>query len=334
MDFRLFLNAKNRIGAEDVIRLRREVFDDMIVSLAEADGIFALNDAAEETCPEWQTFFVEAMVDYCVNQAKPHGYVSATNAMWLMDRISKDGHVKSCTELELLVKIIERAHSVPENLAAFALKEVSTAVVEGNGVLLNNQKLRPGVIGQPEAKMIRRIMYAVGADGQIRISQAEVDVLFDLNDRTSEAENHPEWNDVFVKAVAAFLMMASGYASVSREVALRREEWLDEENKTDVAGFLSRSLSSVGELMRNGGWSEAFQDNTNIMNEAWRQRNREDELEAITAEPVTQSEAQWLSERIGRDGVLHENEKALLAYIKEEADHVDPALQPLLEKIA
>ncbi len=334
MDFRLFLNNKTRIDADDVVKLRREVFDDMIVSLAEADGVFALNDQIEDTCLEWRQFFVESMVDYCVNQAKPHGYVSATNAGWLKDRISKDGHVKSCTELELLVKIIERAHSVPETLASFALSEVAHAVIEGNGALMDNSALTPGVIGKPEAQMIRRIMYGVGADGQVKISQAEVEVLFDLNDRTSEADNHPEWNDVFVKAVAAYLMMAAGYASLSRQEALRRESWLDEEAESDVAGLLSRTLSSFGELMRNGDWSQAFQDETAANNETWRQRNREDELDMIAAEPVTQSEAMWLSERIGRDGVLHENEKALLAYINQEADHIDPALKPLIEKVA
>ena len=53
----------------------------------------------------------------------------------------------------------------------------------------------------------------------------------------------------------------------------------------------------------------------------------------MDAEPVTQSEAKWLSERIGRDGVLHENEKALLVYLNEEAEHIDPLLQPLLDKV-
>jgi len=334
MDFRLFLNSKTRIDVDDVVKLRREIFDDMVVSLEEADGVFVLNDAVNETCSEWKEFYVEALVDYCVNQAKPQGYVSATNAMWLKDRISDDGHVKSCTELELLVKIIEQAYSVPETLATFALNEVAHAVVEGNGTLMNNQKLSPGVIGKPEAQMIRRIMYGVGADGQIRISQAEVEILFDLNDRTSEADNHSEWNDVFVKAVAAYLMMASGYQSISRQEALRREKWLDEDTDLDVAGLLSRTLASFGDVMRGGTWTGAFENNASASQEAWRRRNREDELKMIAAEPVTQSEAQWLSERIGRDGILHENEQALLSYIKSEAEHIDPMLKPLLDKVA
>lgn len=333
MDFRLFLNSKDRIDAEDVVKLRREVFDDMIVSIAEAEGVFALNNVILDTCPEWEEFFVEALTDYCVNQARPSGYVSATNAMWLIDRISEDGHVRSDTELELLVKVIERATQVPETLATYALKQIAHAVIEGNGALVRDEHLIPGVIGKPEAQFIRRVMYGVGADGQVKISQAEVEVLFDLNDRTAEAENHPEWNDVFVKAVAAYLMMAAGYQSVSRETALRREEWLDE-NEIDVAGMLSRTLSSFGALMQSDAWAKGLEGGENASEEAWRQRNREDELDMIGSEPVTQTEAQWLVDRIGRDGVLHENEKALLSYIKQEAQHIDPVLNPLLDKVA
>jgi len=214
MDFRLFLKDGSKIVADDVIKLRREVFDDMIVSLPEAEGVFELNDLVDDTCAEWDAFFVEALTDYCVNQANPRGYVSDTNADWLIKQITRDGHVKSDTELELLVKIIERAHQVPDLMATFALKEVANAVLEGDGELLRDETLTRGVIGQPEAQLIRRIVYGVGADGQIKISRREVEVLFDLNDKTVETENHPEWHDVFVRAVAAYLMMSGGYQAL------------------------------------------------------------------------------------------------------------------------
>ena len=70
------------------------------------------------------------------------------------------------------------------------------------------------------------------------------------------------------------------------------------------------------------------------MDAAWRNRNREDELEAIGSEPVDQKESAWLVERIGRDGVLHENEKALLRYLKKESPQLNESLQPLLDKVA
>ncbi|MEM9278460.1 MAG: hypothetical protein AAGA76_07785 [Pseudomonadota bacterium] len=333
MNFRYFLKDASKIDAEDVIMFRREIFDDMVVSINEAESVFALNDEVSETCLEWDQFFVEVMTDYCVFQAKPQGYVTETIAEWLIGQIAKDGHVQSDSELELLIKIIERAKTVPDQLSAFALKEVAHAVLEGNGKLIGNERLVAGVIGEPEAKLIRRVMYGAGEGGRIAVSKEEVEVLFDLNDKTVEIENHPEWNDVFVKAVAAHLMMAVGYKALPREEVMRRQEWLDD-TSVDVAGMLSKTLSSFGELFRDNRFATATTNMQDRMDAAWRKRNREDELDAIGSEPVDHSEASWLVERIGRDGVLHENEKALIRFLKEESPQLDASLQPLLDKVA
>ena len=62
-DFTNLLQRPGVISAADVLHFRREVFRDGIVSQAEAEAVFALNDRAGETCPEWTEFFVEALVD-------------------------------------------------------------------------------------------------------------------------------------------------------------------------------------------------------------------------------------------------------------------------------
>ena len=333
MNFRYFLKDASKIDAEDVIMYRREVFDDLVVSRAEAEAVFELNDAVSHTCREWDQFFVEVMTDYMVNQSRPEGYISETNAEWLIKQVSKDGHVQSDSELELLVKVIERGNKVPDSLCSYALNEVAHAVLEGNGKLLCNENLTKGVIGAPEAKLIRRIMYGPGEGGRVAISHAEVETLFDLNDQTVEAQNHPEWNDVFVKAVAAHLMMASGYSALPPGEVLRREAWLDDAS-IDPAGMLVKTLNSFGALMRGESWQEAFQSDHNATEEAWRQRNRIQELDSIRSEPVDASEAKWLATRIGQDGVLHENEKALLSYLKKESPQLSESLDVLFEKVA
>ncbi|MEM9332247.1 MAG: hypothetical protein AAGA53_13040 [Pseudomonadota bacterium] len=333
MNFRYFLKDASKIDADDVITLRREVFDDMIVSMAEAESVFALNNDVSDTSVEWKQFFIEVMTDYCVYQAKPEGYVSATNAEWLIKQVSLDGHVRSDTELELLIRIIEVARSVPDRLAAYALKEVGNAVLQGDGELVCNSQLKKGVIGEAEAKLIRRVMYGAAVGGNVAISREEVEVLFELNDKTIEMENHPEWNDVFIKAVAAHLMMVSGYSALPREEVLRRDAWMDDVT-VDTAGMLSKTLSSFGSLFSDERFSSMGTSAKKQMDAAWRARNRNEELSEIGAEPVDSTEAQWLVERIGRDGVLHENEKALIRYLKEESPNLDASLQPLLEKVA
>jgi len=333
MDFNLFLQHKNRISAEDVIKFRREVFQDIVVSRAEAEGVFALNNSIEDRCREWNEFFVEVMVDYCVNQAKPKGYMSENNADWLIKHVMKDGRLDSNSELELIVKIIERASEVPTQFVAFALDQISTAVLEGNGQLLNDESLKAGVIGAAEANLIRRAIYGVGADGRIMISKDEVEVLFQLNDSTIEAENHPEWTDVFIKAVTCHLMAADGFRVIDRKEAMRREEWLND-TSIDLSGLLSKTLSSVGNLMSAAIFPETIDTKSGMVEAAWEKRNASLEMAEQISNAIDPDESHWLVERIGRDGVLHENEKALLQYLKKESPQIHPSLQPLLDKVA
>lgn len=333
MNYSHLLNHPDRIEPEDVLCFRGDVFGDAVVSLAEAESVFALNDAVHKTCREWDEFFVEVMSDFVVNQATPRGYVSENKADWLIAKISHDGHVQSDSELELLIRTIERAREVPTKLSSFALAEVAHAILHGNGKLICDDTLTPGVIGAPEAKLLRRILYGTGEEGRLAVSKEEVEILFDLNDATVEAENHPEWNDVFVKAVTCHLMKASGYRAPSRQEMLKRETWLDD-TSVDVAGMLSRTLSSVGEVLRTGGFLGAMQSAHAEHEESWRLRNEEQAMRNLADESVNETEATWLVARIGRDGVFHENEKALLTYLKQESPDIDPALRPLFDRVA
>ena len=159
------------------------------------------------------------------------------------------------------------------------------------------------------------------------ISRDEAEVLFRLNDRTSEAQNDPSWTELFTKAVAYSLMAVSGYELPSRQEALRREEWVDD-SSVNLGGFFSRMLSgSLGAHMDAIGLdtgSEAY----------YARRNAETDRLRSEHERVDAEEADWLAHRIGRDGKLHENEKQLLGFLKKESPHVHPALQPLFDKVA
>jgi hypothetical protein len=315
-------NAK--ISPEDVLTLRRAVFGDGVVSDGEADMVFRLNEACPEQCVEWTDFFVESLTDYLVMQADPQGYVSESNAGWLMRKIEHDGHVESRSELDLLVKVIEKAKSSPEKLVAYALEQVKCGVLEGAGPVGRSRELEPGVVGEAEVVLLRRILYAFGGDGNIAITRAEAEILFDLNDATHEADNHASWSDLFVKAVANFLMAASGYVVPSRETALKREEWL--EDRSGVSGFMSQMLA--GGL--RGIW-QAYQRDEEMDRYA-RLFGRENMI--AESEKISALEADWLAKRIGRDGIIHENEKALLEFIREESPSVHPALLPLIDTAA
>ncbi|WP_434722990.1 hypothetical protein [Mesorhizobium sp. RIZ17] len=322
------LTSKNKITAEDVTMLRREVFADGVVSRGEAEALFALDQTARDKCGEWASFFVEAVTDYIVHQEKPEGYISEENADWLVRTISRDGMVDSRTELELLVHVLEEAKSSPGQLSAYALEQVAHAVIDGKGPLMLGGDLVPGLIAKAEVDLLRRILYAYGGDGNIAISKAEAEVLFKINDRTATADNDPSWNDLFVKAIANYVMCSTGYEPPTREVALRHETFLDEAGPT-LGGFFSRMVS--------GGFAailEAYHSPGDIEAE-WEARNRATEALARRAETIDASEAEWLAERVGGgQRPLRDNERALLTLIRHASPEIHPALKPLLEKVA
>ncbi|TPI49504.1 hypothetical protein FJ417_30400 [Mesorhizobium sp. B3-1-7] len=321
------LTSKDKITAEDVTMLRRDVFADGVVGRGEAEALFALDQTARDKCDEWAPFFVEAVTDYIVHQEKPEGYISEQNADWLVRTISRDGMVDSRTELELLVHVLEEAKSSPGQLSAYALEQVAHAVIDGKGPLMLGD-LVPGLITKAEVDLLRRILYAYGGDGNIAISKAEAEVLFRINDRTAAAENDPSWNDLFVKAIANYVMCSTGYEPPTREVALRHETFLDEAGPT-LGGFFSRMVS--------GGFAailEAYHSPGDIEAE-WEARNRATEALARRAETIDASEAEWLAERVGGgQRPLRDNERALLTLIKHASPEIHPALRPLLDKVA
>jgi hypothetical protein len=318
--------ASKAIGADDALQVRRAIYADGRVDASQMEWLFQIDEAAERRHPGWIALFCEAVVDYLVHQERPSGYVSEANADWLMARIAQDGTVKTETELEALVRVLEAAKESPARLAAFALAQVKAAVVEGSGPLACGRELAPGRIGRAEVDLIRRILYAFGGKGGVAVTRAEAEVLFDINDATSEADNDPAWSDLFVKAVASCVMAASGYQPPSREVALRREAWLDDPSE-GVSGMLGRMLAG-GLKGVIGAYGSPGAGN------AWAERNARRHAEKRAAEVITEDEAQWLIRRIGRDGVLHENEKALLAFIRAESPRIHPALEPLLKEVA
>ncbi len=251
------IKARGSIKDADVLKLRRSYYDDGHITADEADIIFALNDACPVQDPAWADCFVETITDYIVEQAKPEGYLTADNAAWLIERISKDGRIESKTEMELLVSVLDKARWAPQSLVRFALDQVKDAVINGTGPLRSGKLLEPGIVSEADVDLLRRILYSFGGDGNIAVTQPEAEILFDIDAATADADNHPAWRDLFVKAIANCVMAASGYATPPREEALARDAWLDRRGDLSLdkmaAGMASRLQGAVRRLSRAVG---------------------------------------------------------------------------------
>ncbi|MGD9921929.1 MAG: hypothetical protein AB7V13_10835, partial [Pseudorhodoplanes sp.] len=252
------------------------------------------------------------------SQAQPSGYVSEDNAAWLMHRIARSGHVDTDCELELLIKVLERAQKSPVALVRFALEQVKIGVVTGAGPVGARRKCNVGTVEDHETELVRRILYAFGGDGNIAVTLPEAEVLFDINDETEHSLNDPSWSDLFVKARANFLMAGSGYQVPTRQEALRREAWLTAP-PAGVADFMGRMVSGGLEAV----W-DAYQEPAGDAASAdrWsRARASDDEI-------------LWAANRIGRGGHLHENEMVLINFLKSRDAHLHPRLVPVLDRVA
>jgi hypothetical protein len=318
------IKARGSIKDADVLKLRRSYYDDGHITAEEAEAIIALNDACPVQDPAWADCFVETISDYIVDQAQPEGYLTAANAAWLIERISKDGRIETKTELELLVHVLDKARWAPQSLVTFTLRQVKEAVIVGSGVLRNGKQLGAGVVTEGDVDMLRRILYAFGGDGSIGVTQPEAEVLFDIDAATADADNHPSWRDLFVKAIANCVMSASGYAAPAREIALARDAWLD--RRGDLA--LESIVSGMGSGLKNflTGYRKQTDEERAIA------RLTQQKIEIVTNEGVSTAEATWLAQRIGRDGRMTPNEQALLMFLKADSGAIHPVLRDLVER--
>lgn len=311
---------------QDVLRVRRMIYADATISQTQAEQLFRVNAAVSAPMQAWKDFFIEALTDYAINEAEPRGYITLANGTWLIETIGKHGRADGRLELELVINIIEKARWVPESLVRFALDRVKAAVVSGSGELRDGLEAKARQITEGEVDLIRRIIYAFGGDGNIAVTRAEAEVLFDINDAIADQPVNPQFTDLFVKAILNALMAASGYAVPSREEALKAESFLESRGDLTIdAVIAAMGKLSVGSLV--GAYKEQSSEERAL---ARLERQR---IEIITNEEVTQGESQWLIDRLSRDGRLTPNEQALVAALKRENPKIDPSFAPALQRL-
>ncbi len=323
------LSADGKITADEVLEVRREVFDQLDVTRDEAEAVVALNEQVAGHCREWDQAFAEIVADIVVNQQVPRGYVDDQQAEWLIALFSRDNIIETRGELNALIHILERAESAPRRLGGFALAQVKEAVLNGEGDLADGGALVRNQITAGEVSLMRRILYAACGDGDIAITRGEAEVLFDLNDAGGAAAV-AEWVDLYSKAIAAAVMTVSGYEPVSREDAARREAWLSQPTE-GIGSFLGRFFVGFGAAATSEQSLDSILHPKRISEELWEAHNARFDAMAAAAENVTDDEAQWMASRIGRDGRFDAAERALIEFLRKESPVIHPALRALLD---
>lgn len=116
------LLARERITAEDVKHLSRDLLADGIPSRRVADALLAL-DRTLDTDPLWADFLTAAIVDFAVWGSRPTGVINAETAHWLLTALTIGDPTP--TALRILEEIAASAHEVDPTLLLYAWRSVT-----------------------------------------------------------------------------------------------------------------------------------------------------------------------------------------------------------------
>ncbi len=306
--------ADGAIGADEILALRRAGWADGQMTPEEAEALFIANDQLDQPSREWCDFFVEALGEFIINTVEPRGYVDQAMADELIAQIDRDGRVGTLAELELLVRVLERATSVPAVLKVYALSQIEQAVLGGEGPTRHGE-LDPAGITASECALLRRMIFAPASDAPAGVSQAEAEMLFRIKDATLYDANAPEWESLFVQGVASFLIGFAGTEPLPAQRAAELERFMASEG-AGIGNFLARMLGAEVENEVAGAFGSLLDLG------AAASEPDSDEAPALDAE-----EERWLVDHIEADEELDPLEKALLAFIAQETGEAGELLR-------
>lgn len=316
--------ADGVVTPEEVLSLRREGWGDGIITREEAEAIFAINNALTARDDEWCNFFVEAIGEFVLNGTEPRLQCSREEAEWLIAQVDHDGVIESLTELECLVRIVERAENVPEVLKNYVLEQVEREVMTGTGPTRCGGELAATHITAAECRILRRVIFASGGYGPAAVTRFDAELLFRIKDATLEDENAEEWGDLFVDGVANFLRgFALDNAQLSDERKLELEAFLAD-TKSNVGGFLRRAVSQKPEVAEGldsiGGVVSTLLTGKSRGGPVAEHGGKRIVAQAAQGAEFTESEEAWLSTAIEADGQIDELEKRAIRRLAELDD--------------
>ncbi len=301
-DLQAILSQVEELGEMSEIEAKRivdDVYRDGIVSRAEAEALFLMNDNLVKADARWNDRFIEAVKDFLITREAPEGWVTSEECDWLLVQINKSGSTPGLLEIDLVLSLLRYAEGAPVELSRFGLNAISGQIIAA---------------GKASAEMVERMrkaLYASSGETGIWVSRYEATVLFKTNDAIGFAKNHASWNDLFARAIGNHLLASAHPDPQSQDEALAREAWL-EDTSSNIGGFISKMAGSFAQ----DNW---FSKITFDPQKAARAREVANSIALREAEKVTKDENAWFMKRLGRDQKISPAERALIGFLKAEA---------------
>jgi hypothetical protein len=210
------------IDPADVIALLQEVYADGIGTREEAEELIAFDLSLTDPSPGWTDFFAASIADHLVHRQAPAEIVDNEKSVWLMAALRKGRHTVTASGFAVLLRLIESARDVPPPLAAFAIRQVRSAVVARRAPARSVRLSFNRTIDSETAALVRRVVLGCAGLGVRAVTREEAEALFDLHDLSAGGANDTDFDDLFFKAVAHHLIAETGHTVPSRGMALAR----------------------------------------------------------------------------------------------------------------
>jgi hypothetical protein len=285
------VSRDGEVSADEALALRKSVFTDGVVSRDEADALVFLEQRVANSDAAWAQAFAEAVVDHVLSCGVHAGHVDQAGAQWLMASFADATRAETC--VEALLKVLERADSAPEALAAFVRERVA-ACVAGK------------TMSKTEVELVRRALYASAGSGTVAVTDDEVRWLFALDAESDGRANDASWQDLFVKASLCHVMGRSAPKHLEADALQAREARLSAPAEVSAKSILSRftegGVQGFVAKLREPGYYEGVEDRYAAANAA--------------AEADAELTADEVAKMLGMsddDGKRTTNERALLA---------------------
>jgi len=180
-----------------------------------------------------------------------------------------------------------------------------------------------GRVDAADVATLRRLIYGGGGDGDLGVTRAEADALFDINNACRSAANDPAWATFFAEAVGACLIAVSPFRQPSREAAARDEAWL--RGRTSLGEF-AKGMARAPDLQ---GAVREILDPDGDAEDEWSGENDRFETAQMAALEINDEEARWLIGRLSPDK-LSEPERRLIEFLRGRSPKVSDLVKPLL----
>lgn len=286
------------MSEDDARKIMAIVYSDGIVSRSEAETLFRIRKQLSETDPLWGPRFSEGVKDYLLGREMPEGWVTQEEAEWLKGEIHRSGDVPCLDDIDLLISLLREAEGVPQELALFTLEAICQQIQSA---------------GRASSNLVDRAkatVFAMSSDGGSWVSRNEAMLLFETNDTIASADNEPEWNEFFARAIANHLLARAHPNPQSEAEALSRQKWL-----SDTSVSVGRLFAAMPASFAKGSW---FENVFYSPEKARKARYAADAAADQSAAMLTDDEEAWVVKKMFADKTTSPAEQALIDFLNKE----------------